>query len=157
VHVATIDGNDLVRVPNSARFTVTGTTVVGVRHPGDATYQVMLKRSDATSILVAHITDTPGWSAHANGAVLSMTNGDGVAYQLAVPKDTTEVTFSYRPPHLELGEALFLLALIMWLADASILRRSRGRAKDAAEEPVSELEPELGDGTLPSVTPWRGL
>lgn len=148
VPVASIDGAELVKVPDSARFVATGGEVVGVTHPSDTTYDVALRDTVASTTLVAHITESPGWSASVDGTPLQMTNGDGVAYSMAIPKGATKVVFHYRPPHLILGIGVGFVALLILLGDALI--RARSRRKNAAN--ATELGDVALDGNTTALT-----
>lgn len=136
VKVASINGNELVRVPGAARFSTTGASVVSTTHPSDTSYVVTLGHTGPDAHLVAHITASPGWSATANGISLPLHTVDGVAYAAALPPGTSRVVFSYAPPHLVIALVLFLAALAALLVDAQIGRRKRslglwGRASSA--------------------------
>jgi hypothetical protein len=126
-HVATIDGDDLVRVPDSARFVATGARISLVSHPSDVTYDVHLVVTDSSSTLVGHITNSPGWSASADGKALTLTESGGVDLRVRVPAHASEVTFTYSPPHFVPALVLALLAALAMALDAG-LRRRRSRA-----------------------------
>jgi hypothetical protein len=130
-HVATIDGDDLVRVPDSARFVASGTTIMSVRHPSDTSYVLRLNASAHSTTVLAHITNSPGWSATANGKALDVSSRDGVAYVAHVPAHTSEVDFDYQPPHFVLSWLVALIALALLATDAFWLRRTRHRSDTA--------------------------
>lgn len=145
--VAEIDGEELASVPDSARFVATGGSVAAVAHPSDTTYDVSLNDTTSSTTLVAHITQTPGWSASVDGKALQMTNSDGVAYSMAIPKGTAKVVFHYRPPHLVVGIGVGLFALFILLGDALVRRRPRRRSA----ENLTDVGDVAEDGTTTAV------
>jgi hypothetical protein len=127
-HVATIAGEDLVKVPDSARFVATGARIASVSHPSDATYEVRLDPSSTASRLLGHITNAPGWSASIDGKSATLTEAGGVDLIVGVPAGASEVTFSYSPPHFVPALGLALLALLALVADWMIRRLRNRRA-----------------------------
>ena len=150
IPVASINGEELVRVPDSGRFVATGGTVTGVTHTSDTTYVVSLTRTTASTTLVAHITESPGWSASVDGRSLRMTTTDGVAYNMAIPKGTSKVVLSYSPPRFSIGIGIALLALVILLFHAGRSERVRRRSRRTRED-----VPVLDAGAVLEVEPVR--
>ncbi|HEY5274039.1 MAG TPA: hypothetical protein VIJ34_12490, partial [Acidimicrobiales bacterium] len=133
--VATIDGDELVAVPNSSRFVSSGARIISVDHPTDVSYELHLASSDRPSTVVAHITASPGWKASVDGKSAKLASFGGVDLSVEVPAHATLVTFSYAPPHFTPALGLALLAVLAMIAEA--LWRRRRRASAEKEEPGS--------------------
>jgi hypothetical protein len=122
--VGTIDGDELVSVPDSSRFVSSSARITSVEHPSDVTYEVHLASSDAAATVVAHITASPGWKASIDGRPSPIRITNGVSLSVQVPARSTEVTFSYSPPHFVPALVLALVALLAMTA-AGLWRRLR--------------------------------
>jgi len=76
----------------------------------------------------------PGWTATANGHPVALTRTGPLFDAVHLPAGTSEVTFSYLPPHMELATAalaagLAIAAGAMWVPFAVRRRRKRPRAR----------------------------
>jgi hypothetical protein len=131
--VATIDGDELVSVPDSSRFVSSSARITAVDHPSDVTYQVHLASFDTASTIVAHITASPGWKASVDGKSATLRVTDGVGLSVLLPAHASEVTFTYSPPHFVPALALALVAVLAMAAEA-LWRRRRGGTSEVEEE-----------------------
>jgi hypothetical protein len=130
--VATIDGDELVAVPDSSRFVSSGARIISVAHPTDVSYELRLASSDTPSSVVAHITASPGWTASVDGKAATLAAAGGVDLTLEVPAHATLVTFSYAPPHFTPALLLALAAVLAMIAEA-LWRRHRTAATEKGE------------------------
>lgn len=58
--------------------------------------------------LVRRVLDEPGWQASAGGGTLAISSYGGAFQAVHLPPGRSTVRFSFRPPHLPLGEAAWL-------------------------------------------------
>ena len=131
--VATIDGDELVSVTDSARFVSNSARITAVDHPSDVTYEVHLASSDAASTVVAHITASAGWTATVDGKSATLRVTDGVSLSVQVPVHASQVIFSYSPPHFVPALALALVTVLAMVAEA-LWRRRRTKATATGDE-----------------------
>jgi hypothetical protein len=123
--VATIDGDELVSVPDSSRFVSSSSRIISVDHPSDVTYQVHLASVGTSSTVVAHLTASPGWKASVDGKSATLRVTNGVSLSVAIPAHASEVTFTYSPPHFVPALVLALVAVLAMIAEALWRRRRR--------------------------------
>jgi hypothetical protein len=74
--------------------------------------------------LIRHQLPMNGWYASVNGSTAEITPYNGVFQQVRLPAGTSLVTFTYSPPHVVLGYALFFVGLAC-LAVLPLWRRGR--------------------------------
>jgi len=136
--VAMIGADELVSVPDSSRFVSNGASITSVDHPSDVTYLVHLSSVDTASTVVAHITASPGWKASVDGKSATPRVSDGVGLSVQVPPHSSEVTFSYSPPHFVPALVLALVAVLAMIAEASWRRRRRSTSEvDEESRPLA--------------------
>ncbi len=130
VPVGTIAGGVLSRVPDSGRFTMDQGASQPLRftHPDDVTYTVAV--SGRSGPMLAKITDSPGWTASADGRALRVTAAAGatsapIFLTVDVPRGTAEVTFTYRPPHFGVAIGLGVATVAAYVAAGEWSRRRR--------------------------------
>lgn len=82
-------------------------------------------------LLVVRQVNFPGWRARVNGKPAALLTVDGVFQGVEVPAGHSEVTVSYTPPGLRLGEAISLLAVIAGAAAIWTILRRQGRLPPA--------------------------
>jgi hypothetical protein len=86
----------------------------------------------------------PGWSASVDGRPVTVTQSGGYFVAVAVPAGTSQVSFSYLPPHEALGIVLFglgVLVVIGVLAAVPTVNRRRSASLRDRRDPSREMVP----------------
>ena len=140
IHVTTVGGEELYRVPGAARATLTPLTGSGpppddaagtpvpVTYPDPATWKVVTD-SPSTEVLRLRLTAVPGWRATIDGRPLVLNRFDRVMLAARVPAGRHVVVLHYWPARFTDGLVLAggsVLALVVALGvDAARRRRTR--------------------------------
>lgn len=165
-HVATLAGEALYRVPNSAQFSFVGSARMSrpasggsstpdrvlaatEGQPGSWHLEVAASRP---ATLVLRVTALPGWHLTVDGRPVRLRTYDGVMESTLVPAGRHELRLWYWPSRLSVGFALAAAALAS-LAAFWLVMRHRGRGSvDTA--PVDDgILPVDGLGDPPDLTP----
>ncbi len=147
--VAKLAGEDLYLAPGSSRASfvaATDSVTSGLSFNGDNTARLSVSAPEG-SWLHLEVTQTPGWSAEANGHPVPVRTWDEGMIQVWVPKGTHEVVIHYWPHGITVG-LRYLLAGVVVLAGLLALPRRRRRARHplfeawatASSPEVEELE-----------------
>ena len=137
VYVTRLENNNvslaLYRVPASGKVTASnGDTVAWISNPSDRCVVVAL-RGSASTMVNAHITDVPGWTARIGDQRLIISKGPTNDLLVSVPErdllaGRATLVLSYLPRDLLVGLALAGLSSLAFLAWALIgWRRVRAR------------------------------
>jgi hypothetical protein len=150
---ATIDDEDLYRIPGAAPATLTprseaartpGTPVtstpVAVTHSDPATWQ-MVTTGPVPEVLRLRLTDLPGWHATVDGHPVPLTRFAGVMLQADIPPGRHRVELSYWPATFTQGIVLAAVA-VAGLVAGLLVELGRGRRRRvgaAATAPVTTV------------------
>jgi hypothetical protein len=140
VHVATLDGEGLFRVPGAAVATVSRLApgdqlpppsvpgrAVAVRHPDPNVWSMTTRAPDA-QVLRLRLTDVPGWHATMDGRPIPLESFDGIMLQAVVPSGEHHVVVTYWPARFTLGILLAVIGAavsVVVLAWSPLTRRFR--------------------------------
>jgi hypothetical protein len=146
IHVATIEGEGLYRVPGAGLATLStrgaapdqaSAQVLPVTFPA---YSKLLidARAAVASTLYVHEEASAGWHVSIDGRAVPFTRYDGVMFKIAVPKGRHLVALSYQPASFSWGVVLAaatVLALGAWIeVDRRRRRRRQRRVTEEARE-----------------------
>ena len=142
VHVATLHGEGLFRVPGSGRATLISASgkvsVVRASEPTPETWKLEFS-AKTRSRLELRITDEPGWQATIDGRPLRLSRSHAVMLAASVPPGRHVVLLRYWPRAFSVGlgiSALALLALALGVAAPLFARLASLRRARAAPSAV---------------------
>ena len=118
----------LYTVPGAARFSFLSSRRVEQVRSGNGSYRLKVA-TGTRAVLIARITDSPGWHASSDGRALVIKRAPGDLISVVVPAGASNVSFSYGPRDFYLGLLLATLtALGFFLAGLFGYRKRRRKA-----------------------------
>jgi hypothetical protein len=112
---------DIYQLPRTRGLFSTSSSACTVASTNDSQATVTCPTAGAT--LLRTELSMPGWKATVNGQPATITTVKGVYQQVALPKGTSTVDYSYFPPHERYAILLALLAVLFLIGSLVDERR----------------------------------
>lgn len=75
--------------------------------------------------IIRHELYIPGWSSTMNGKTITIKPYGNIFQQITIPKGKSEVSFSYKPPHIEVAYIAFAVGALAVIAQVFRFAKSR--------------------------------
>lgn len=93
---------------------------------------------EAPTILVRRELYLPGWATTVNGEQKPMYSQNGLFQAVRIPSGRARVTFSFAPPHIELGWLAFVAGIVLLAASGVERLRRRSSSSRIARSTISQ-------------------